>query len=183
MNIIHYFSSSNFWLTYFKQFQSKTCFLVHKIFFLFFWSMKYSASNIIILIMQINNQIIHIHNIYFKFLSNYTHIDQNLLIFKLLELFKKSDKHILLENFNLHHLIWNNLQCFIKHNMINELLYIINETDLQLLISSDIIMWEDRKQSFTMNLIFNIVNLKQQIISYYINSSLKNNSDYYLIFT
>ena len=145
MNIIHCSNSSDFWLTYFKQFQSKTCFLVHKIFFLFFWSMKYSASDIIILIMQINNQIIHIHNVYFKFLSSYIHINQNLLIFKLSELFRKSNEHVLLKNFNLHYLIWNDLQCFIRHNMTNELLCIVNKINLQLLTLSDIIMWEDRE--------------------------------------
>ena len=145
MNVIHCFSSCDFWSTYFKQFWSKTCFLVCKFFSLFFWSVKYSILNIASLIMQINDQIIHIHNVYFKFFSNYIHIDQNLFIFKLSELLKKSDKHVLLKNFNLYHLIWNDSQCFIKHNMTNELLCIINETDLQLLILSDIIMWENRK--------------------------------------
>ncbi len=55
--------------------------------------------------MQINNQIIYIHNIYFKFSHNHTHINQNLLIFKLSKLFKRSDKHILLKDFNLYYLI------------------------------------------------------------------------------
>ena len=55
--------------------------------------------------MQINDQIIYIHNVYFKFSDNYTYIDQNLLIFKLSKLFKKLDKHVLLEDFNFYHLI------------------------------------------------------------------------------
>ena len=154
-----------------------------KFFSFFFWSVKYSVSDITSLIMQINNQIIYIHNVYFKFSDNYTHIDQNLLIFKLSELFKKSDEHVLLENFNFHYLIWNDLQCFIKHNMTDKLFYIVNETDLQLFILSDIIMWEDREQSFTVNLIFSIMNLKQWIINCCMNSSLKNDSDYHSIFT
>ena len=133
--------------------------------------------------MQINNQIIHIHNVYSKFSDNYTHINQNSFIFRLSELFKKSDKHVLLENFNFHHSIWSDLQCFIKHNMTNKLFCIINETDLQFLISSDIITWENREQSFTVNLIFSTMNLKQQIINCCINSNLNNASDYHLIFT
>ena len=55
--------------------------------------------------MQINDQIIYIHNVYFKFSDNYIHINQNLLIFRLSELFKKLDKHVLLEDFNLYYLI------------------------------------------------------------------------------
>jgi len=129
-------------------------------FFLFFWSVKYSASDIASLIMQINNQTIYIHNVYFKSSDNYIHINQNLLIFRLLELFKKSDEHVLLENFNFHHSIWNNLQCFIRHNMTDKLLCIVNKTDLQLLTLSDIITWKDREQSFTVNLIFNTADLK-----------------------
>ena len=133
--------------------------------------------------MQINDQTIYIHNVYSKFLNNYTYIDQNLLIFKLSKLFKKSDKYILLKIFNFYHLIWNNLQCFIKHNMMNELLHIINKTDLQLLTLSNIITWKNRKQLFIMNLIFSITNFEQQIMSCCVNSSLKNSSDYYSIFT
>ncbi len=133
--------------------------------------------------MQINNQTIHIHNVYSKSLSNYIYINQNLLIFRLSELLKKSDEHVLLEDFNLHYLIWDDSQCFIRHNMTDKLLCIINETDLQLLILSDIITWENREQSFTVNLIFSIVSLKQWVISYCINSNLKNDSDHHLIFT
>ena len=91
---------------------------------------KFSSCNIIIFIMQINDQIIHIHNVYFKFFSSYIYIDQNLLIFRLLKLFRKSNKHILLKIFNFYHLIWNDLQCFIRYNMINELFCIVNKIDL-----------------------------------------------------
>ena len=133
--------------------------------------------------MQINNQTIHIHNIYFKFFNNYTHINQNLLIFKLSELLKKSDKHILLKNFNFYHSIWNDSQCFIKHNMTDELLHIINEIDLQFLILSNISTWKNRKQSFIINFIFSITDFEQQIISCCMNSSLKNDSNHYSIFT
>ena len=133
--------------------------------------------------MQINNQTIYIHNVYFKFSDSYTHINQNLLIFKLSELFRKSDEYILLKNFNLHYSIWNNLQCFIRHNMINELLCIINEIDLQFLILSDIIMWENKKQLFIVNLIFSTADFEQQVMSCCMNSSLKNDSDYHSIFT
>ena len=183
MNIIHCFSSCDFWSIYFKQFWSKACFLVHKIFSLFFWLVKYSALNITSLIMQINDQIIHIYNVYFKFFSNYIHIDQNSLIFKLSKLLKKSNKHVLLENFNFHHSIWSDLQCFIRYNMINELFCIVNKIDLQLFILSDIIMWENKEQSFIVNLIFSTADLKQQIINCCINSSLKNDSNHYSIFT
>ena len=145
MNVIHYSDSSNFWLTYFKQFWSKICFLVHKIFSFFFWLMKYSASDIATLIMQINDQTIYIHNIYFKFFSNYTHINQNLFIFKLSKLFRKSDEHVLLKKFNFYHLIWSDSQCFIRYNMTNKLFCIINEIDLQLLILLNIITWKNRE--------------------------------------
>ena len=80
--------------------------------------------------MQINDQIMYIHNIYFKFSCNYIYINQNSLIFKLSKLLKKPDEHVLLKDFNFYYLIWNDLQCFIKYNIIDELLHIVNETDL-----------------------------------------------------
>ena len=55
--------------------------------------------------MQINNQIIYIYNIYSKFSDNYNYINQNLLIFRLSELLKKLNEHILLKDFNFHYLI------------------------------------------------------------------------------
>ena len=96
MNIIYCSDSCDFWSAYLKQFQSKACFLVCKIFSLFFWSVKYSASNITSFIMQINDQTIHIHNVYFKFFSNYTHIDQ-----------KKKEKILCIRK---HILLWNCLK-------------------------------------------------------------------------
>ena len=59
--------------------------------------------------MQINNQTIHIYNIYSKSSGNYIYINQNSPIFKLLELLKKPGEYILLKDFNLHYSIWNDL--------------------------------------------------------------------------
>ena len=67
--------------------------------------------------------------------------------------------------------------------MTNKLLYIVNKTDLQLLTLSDIITWKDREQLFIVNLIFSTANLKQWVINYYMNSSLKNDSNHHSIFT
>ena len=101
MNIIYCFSSCDFWLLYFKQFWNKICFLMCK----FFLSVKYLVSDITSFIMQINDWIIYIYNIYFKFSYNYIHINQNLLIFKLLKLFKKSNKYVLIKKFNFYYSI------------------------------------------------------------------------------
>jgi len=131
-------------------------------------------------------QLLQISRIIFNnyiFIIKYIINSQKLFIFRLLQLLSKSEEHILLRNFNLHHLIWDESQCFIRHNMMNELLCIVNEADLQLLILSDIITWEARNQSFTVNLIFSSVSLKQKMISYYININLKNDSDHHSIFT
>ena len=118
----HMNGSSGFWPAYPKQFQSKACFLLRKTFPLSSWSVEYPAPNIASLTMQINNQTIHIHNVYSKPPGNYTHIDQNSPIFKLSELLKKPGEHVLLGDFNLHHPIWGGPQCLTRHNMADELL-------------------------------------------------------------
>src|SRR5436190_4314811 len=183
MNATHCPGSSGFWPAYPKQFRSKACFLVRKTFPLSSWSVEYPAPDIASLTMQINDQIIHIHNVYSKPPRNYTHIDQNSPIFKLPELLKKPGEHVLLGDFNLHHPIWGGPQCFTRHNMVDELLHIVNEADLQLLTPPGTITWEDRGQSSTVDLIFSTAGLEQRVVSCCVDSSLENGSDHHPIST
>ena|SRR5436190_23216415 len=83
----------------------------------------------------------------------------------------------------LHHPIWGGPQCFIRHNMADELLRIVNEVDLQLLTPPGTITWEDREQSSTVDLIFSTAGLEQRVISYCVDSSLENDSDHHPIST
>jgi hypothetical protein len=65
--------------------------------------------------------------------------------------------------------------------MINNLVEIINEAELQLLISSNIITWEVYKYISIINLIFIFSWLIQYLMSCRTDSEVENNFNYYLI--
>jgi len=98
-----------------------------------------------------------------------------------MQLLNKSDKHLILDNFNLHHFWWENIRCLIRHHMMNDLVRVVKKTKLQLLTLSDIIIWKNYKSAITVNLVFTFSWLTQQMIHCMMNSELENDSDHHSI--
>ena len=105
MNATHYPESSGFWPAYLKQHCSHACFLVSKKILLLSWAVSYSRLNLATLIITLEEFIIHIYNVYFLLLRTKQSVDTNSLIYLLLQLLEKSEEHILVDDFNVYHLI------------------------------------------------------------------------------
>ena len=183
MNVIFYFSSSNFWSIYLQQHWNQACFLMNKKILISFWTMKHSKSDFSLLIFKLKNMILHIHNVYLSFLKFLQNINKNFLIYSLQQLLSKSDEYLLVRNFNIHYLIWEKIKCMKQHNMMNNLIQITSETDLILLIFTDTIIKKFKNQISILNLIFATAEIICRLMNYAMNWIIKNKSDHYLIFT
>ena len=102
-------------------------------------------------------------------------------IYILLQLLSKSDKHLILNNFNLHHFWWRDIRCLTRHHMTDDLMKIVKKADLQLLTSFDTITWKNHESAITMNLAFTSSWLTQQVIHCMTDSKLENNFNHHLI--
>ena len=98
-----------------------------------------------------------------------------------MQLLNKSDEHLILDDFNLHHFWWRSIRYLIKHYMMNDLIKIVKKIELQLLTLSDIITWKNCESAITVNLIFIFLWLTQWMTHCMMNSELENSSDHHLI--
>ncbi len=139
---------------YSQHFYTQVCFLVNKILSLSSWLVNYLQSDLVTLILQLKDHVLYIHNIYLELSDMLNIVLSNFLIYSLRQLLDKSDKHLILSNFNLHYLSWEDVRCLIRYYMTDDLVRITNEVRLQLLTSSNIITWENYRSVIMMNLVF-----------------------------
>ena len=103
MNITYCFSSSRFWSVYSCMHCSKACFLVSKKISISTWTVEYSWSNLSILTLMMKDMIIHIYNIYSSSLKFLHNVNSEFSIYDFQQALSKSDEHLLVDDFNIHH--------------------------------------------------------------------------------
>ena len=140
MNVMYCFSNSEFWFIYSKKHHNWVCFLISKKIFILMWTIEHSQFNLLTLTFLMKDMIIHIHNIYSSLSEILWNIDREFFIYHLQQVLSKSDKHLLIKDFNIHHLTWKKVRCMQQHNMMNDLIQIVNKTNLTFLTLSDIII-------------------------------------------
>ncbi len=80
--------------------------------------------------------------------------EESFIISCLNELIKVDCKQLMIENFNLHHLHWEDRKCFTHHTVTDALLNIIMNAKLKLLLKLNTIIKEVHNQLMTINLTF-----------------------------
>jgi hypothetical protein len=155
------FSQNDFHLFYKLEMNTKMCFYVNDKLNMNNWDVEYFTIDIYTLKIKINDlnddtSTIYIHNMYnFSFVS-YTSRDSSFTFSEtrrcLIDAFM--NYHILFEDFNLHHLFWNDSSKSTQHATTNELLNIIKKHDLTLILLKEIITWENRITINTIDLTF-----------------------------
>lgn len=124
------------------------------------WEVEFPSADMCTLTLNIqingSKDLIHIHNVY-----NPSPASQSLTksLFTLPDLRRAvsanaNAKHIVVGDFNLHHPYWSGPSRPFQHAAADQLLNIIEETDLELALSPDTITWEARQSYSTIDLIF-----------------------------
>ena len=140
MNVIFCSSSSDFWLVYLQQYQNQACFLINKKILISFWTVKHLKSDLSLLTLKLKNMTLYIHNVYSLSSESLWNINKNSLIYSLQQLLSKSNKYLLIRDFNVYHSMWRETRCMKWHNMINDLIQIISKMNLILLTFIDTII-------------------------------------------
>ena len=139
--------------------QVRTCIYINKHLKFNQWTVKIIESNICLIKLQTNNvidemQMLRLINVYNSCSLFIIFMKKLFTISRLKELIKNDCKQLIVEDFNMHHLHWENKRCFIHHMIINTLLNIITNIRLKLLLESDIIIRETYNQLTIINLAF-----------------------------
>ena len=152
-------SKSKFHLAYNSEKKTRICFYINKRLNTNKWNVTFSSTNAISLKLKVmKNEIekkIWIHNIY-NFLSSFYSTIENKSTLSIIEkcVNEIETNHILLNDFNLHHSLWNESSKFTQHVMTNQLIDIINEADMKLILSQETITWEAKNFQSIIDLIF-----------------------------
>ncbi len=161
INDLQSFSSAHnfFHLVKNSSFQSRTCIYVNKCLRLNQWTVKTVESNICSIRILTRNtddkmQMLRLLNVYNLNSLFITFTKKFSTIFRLNELLKNNCKQLVVKDFNLHHLHWEEWKCFTQHMIIDTLLNIITNVRLKLLLKSGTITCETHNQFTTIDLVF-----------------------------
>src|SRR6266516_7527229 len=101
--------------------------------------MNFIIKNLAILIIQQEDFRLNITNIYSLPSKSYNIIDSSSSIHQLSEVLSQSNKHVLIDDLNLHYKSWGEIQVSKKHKMIADLLKHMKLEKLTLITSTKII--------------------------------------------
>jgi hypothetical protein len=152
------------------------------------WEMKYSSTNICVLTLTVRvgdvPKTIRIHNVYNSSSISYSFRDSSSTLSNarrsLIDLF--ANHHVLLENSNLHHSFWSESTQLTQHAAVDELLDLINEYELSLILSIEIVTWETRNICSIIDLTFMTSFLTNRLEHCIFRSNMRQSLDHVSIF-
>jgi hypothetical protein len=118
------FSQSDFHLLYRSREDIRVCFYVNEKINSNSWEMNYFSADMIFLTIQVRienrSKMIHVHNIYNFFFLSYSSTESFSMLSKIKRHLIDCQNHqILLDDFNLHHSLWNELTRLTQHAAAN----------------------------------------------------------------
>jgi hypothetical protein len=170
-------------LTYHDESDVRICFYVNTKLDVNRWSMHFSFKNVCTLKLKtIDDRIINIHNVYSSSSVFYTFrivlIALKIMKSKLIN----EKKHILLNDFNLHHSMWEKIFRSIQHDATNQLIDVVLQTRMQFTLSTSTIIWKTRHLNSTIDLMFMINWLVNNVINCETRFDLNQSSNHISIF-
>jgi hypothetical protein len=156
----------DFHLTYHDESDVRTCFYVNTKLDVNKWSMNFSSENVCTLKLKtIDDRIINIHNVYSSSFVFYTFRTVLIALTTMRSKLINKKKHILLNDFNLHHSMWKEIFKSTQHDAADQLIDVVLQTRMQLTLSTSTIIWEARHLNNTIDLVFMISWLVNNVIS------------------
>ncbi len=173
----------DFHLIYHDENDVRICFYVNTKFDVNKWSMHFSFENVCTLKLKtIDNRIINIHNVYNSSFVFYTFRIVLIALKTIKSKLINEKKHILLNDFNFHHSMWRKIFKSIQHHATNQLIDVVLQTRMQLTLSTSTIIWKARHLNNTINLMFMISWLVNNVISCETRSDFNQSSNHISIF-
>jgi hypothetical protein len=169
----------DFHLLYQKSKNVRTCFYVNFRLNVNHWSIIFASENVCFFrIRTANDRWINVHNVYSVSSSSYASISTLLVIETIKRQLNDEKKHIILKNFNLHHLLWSDSTRSTQHDAIDQLLDVVHQTQFRFTLSSNTITWKTRNLCSIIDLIFMFEELQKRLIHCMIRSKLNQSSNH-----
>ena len=178
---------SGFHLLYRPGGDTRVCFYVNANINPSSWDVEYPSADICTLTITVHTGItaktINIHNIYNPSPTSYTSTNSPSTIPTAAQQLRKNGEHILLGDFNLHHLFWSGPFRPTVHAVADQLLDLIREYDLSLTLPRGTVTWETRNTYSTIDLVFISESLAERLEHCKSRPKMDQSSDHILIST
>jgi hypothetical protein len=169
----------DFHLLYQKSKNVRTCFYVNFRLNVNHWSIIFASKNVCFFrIRTANDRWINVHKVYNVSFNSYASISMLFVIETNKRQLNNEKKHIILRDFNLHHLLWSDSARSTQHDAIDQLLNVVHQTQLRFTLSWNTITWKTRNSCNIINLIFMFEELQKRLIHCMIKSKLNQSSDH-----
>ncbi len=126
---------------------------------------------------------IYVHEAYNLSLKDHEVIHEKESLSDIEKMLHISKECVLVKDFNLHHFTWEKSFYLRQHLLSNDLIEMTTNVDASLMLFQDMITRDYQRFQTTINLIFTINNIMNQLIWCEINEKMKNFSDHLLIQT
>ena len=159
-NILTTFSlhQSGFHLLYWPRDNTRVCFYINDKINSSSWKVSYSSRDIYSLALLVHTEgktkLIHIHNVYNPSPISYSSTNSPLTIPEAQYSLESDGEHILLGDFNLHHLYCSSPSQPTQHVAANQLLNLVPEKKLLLTLPKGTVTWEARGSYSTIDFVF-----------------------------
>ncbi len=156
----------DFCLTYHNDDDVRICFYVNTKLDVNRWSMNFSFDDVCTLRLRIvDDRVINIHNVYNSSLIFYISRVVLIVIETIKSKLNDEKEHVLLKDFNLHHSMWEKIFKSTQHDATNQLIDVVLQTRMQLTLSINTIIWKTRHSNSTIDLVFMIDWLVNNVIN------------------
>lgn len=173
-----------FYLAYHEAADVRICFYINTRLNVEQWTISFASSDVCTLKLNtMCDRIINIYNVYNASFSSYSSNETLISIETIKSLINFDEEHVLLDDFNLHHSIWSEVNKFTQHATTDQLFDVVTQAHMQLTLSQKIITWEARRSQNTINLIFLTNHLNDSIIHCMTRSNMNQFSDHISIST
>ncbi len=168
-----------------KNNESRICFYINKRFDSNIWYSTWYFKDVDMITLQTltddtqtTQKVIYIREAYNLSFRNHKIIHEKESLSDIKKTLHISRECILVEDFNLHHFTWKESFYSRQHLLLNDLIEMITNVDALLTLSQDIITRNYQRSQMTINLIFTINNIMNQLIWCKINEEMKNFSNH-----
>ena len=111
-------------------------------------------------------KMIYIHHVYNSLLTSYVFIDNSFMLSMIKHQLQIDAKHVLMKNFNLYYSLWCGSSRFMQHATTNQLLKLIETTNLNLILSQNMITWQTKNLTSIIDLMLMSKYLREKLIHY-----------------
>jgi hypothetical protein len=181
MYVTHCLNISEFTAFYFNSFHFCTCFLIIKQLASAEYKVEHFQKDVFILTLNMSESQIQVTNIYFFSLKDKADLHSDSSIHNLHTYLNRSERHVLVEDFNVHNSLWDDLRIRQSHALSHMLTNQFSIHNMKIDISKTLIIFQENRDTSIIDIITIDRNTHHRILKCHIWEEINSGSDHQFV--